>query len=415
MAYGDVVALQRYFEEIEESKIPKQNKETINKFYREEIVKGVKESSMRWKIYTLIRLAFMFPHKRFSQMTKDDIVNFLHDVKPRSQSNNKDKRRTQYKETTKVMFKICVKNFFKWLNGGKEYTENVEWIYAGGNTSKKMNEKDILTPEEVLEMVKKAGNTRDAALIYTLFETGCRISEWLNIKYSDIQLDGRTATVEVDGKTGERKVYLIKSLSYFRDWLNVHPLKDQDDFPIWVSMESTTFGHQILPCSVRKNFLRIKKLAKIKKPVNPHAFRHARATDCARRGYQESLMRKMFGWSKDSSMPSVYIHMVSRDVKNKLLSDAGLEETYQNQNKAMDLIECPKCGKKHGAGTKFCTCGFVLDEREAQKIDVEKEGKALSMMQNLLQNMRQLERKGVDFKQFSEFMENWVKASEKGS
>jgi len=123
-----------------------------------------------------------------------------------------------------------------------------------------MRENDILAPEDVLKLVDKAGTTRDAAFIYTLFETGCRLSEWLNINYSDVSLDGRIATVEVDGKTGKRKVYLINSLSYFRDWLNVHPRKKEDDFPIWVSMERLTYSQRIHASSLRKNLQRIKKL-----------------------------------------------------------------------------------------------------------------------------------------------------------
>lgn len=413
MAYGDDVAIERYFKEIDEANIIKENKETIKRFYREQMVAGLKGGTLRWKVYTCILLAKKFPNKKFEDLAKDDVVNFLHDLKPRSKSNNRDKAKAEFSEATKILFKIHTKNFFKWLNGGKEYPSCVDWIYAGGNTSKNINEKDVLTPEDVLAMVNKAGNTRDAALVYTLFESGCRVSEWLNIKYSDISLEGRTATVEVDGKTGQRKVYLINSLSYFRDWLNVHPFKERDDFPIWVSMERLTFGHQILATSVRKNLVRIKRLAGIKKPANPHAFRHARATDCARRGYQETLMRKMFGWSKDSNMPSTYIHLVSRDVKDKLLSDAGLEEDYKQKSNAMDMIECPKCSKKYGAGTKFCTCGFVLDEREAQKVDGQRHEKALELVQGLLKSVKELEHKGIEFKQFSEFMETWVKANGK--
>ncbi|MDD5162714.1 MAG: tyrosine-type recombinase/integrase [Candidatus ainarchaeum sp.] len=413
MAYTDVFAIEQYFKELERIVVPKENQELAKKFLREEKVKGIKESTLRWKLYTLLRLCSMFPNKKLVDMSKDDIVNFLHDVKPRSTANHKDKAKTDFSETTKVLFKINIKNFFKWLNGGKQYPESVDWIYAAGDTSKKIDEKDILTPEDVLAMVNKAGTTRDAAFIYTIFETGCRASEWLNIKYSDISLEGRTATIKVDGKTGKRTVYLINSLSYLRDWLNVHPFKDKDDFPIWISMERLSYGHRILLGSMRKNLLRIKKMAGIKKPVNPHAFRHARATDCARRGYQESLMRKMFGWANASNMPSVYIHLVSKDVKDKLLSDAGLEQSYTQTSNALDLIDCPKCGKKYGAGTKFCTCGFILDEKEAQNNSSDKNENALATMQTLISEVKQLEAKGFDLQQFNKFMESWAKANTK--
>jgi len=134
MAYNDVVALERYFKEIEESDIPKENKESIKKFFREEKVKGIKESTLRSKVYTLIRLIVMFPDKRLSEMTKDDLVTFFNDVKPRSHSNNRDRARKEFSKTTMILHKINVKNFFKWLYRGKDYPACVEWIYAGGDT-----------------------------------------------------------------------------------------------------------------------------------------------------------------------------------------------------------------------------------------------------------------------------------------
>jgi integrase/recombinase XerD len=40
----------------------------------------------------------------------------------------------------------------------------------------------------------------------------------------------------------------------------------------------------------------------IKKAVNPHAFRHSRATFMAKH-LKEPEMREFFGWGKDSEMP----------------------------------------------------------------------------------------------------------------
>ncbi len=413
MAYSDVVALEKYLKEIDSANVPEENKVLVKRYVKEDKVKGIKDSTLRGKAYGLLRLALMFPGKKFSEMCKDDVVDFLHDVKPRSKSNYKDKARKDYSGSTRVGYRICVKSFFKWLSGGKDYPENVAWIYAGGNTSKHIDEQDLLTEEDVLALVQKASNTRDAAFIFSLYETGCRISEWLNVKYSDILIDGRVATVAVDGKTGPRKVYLIKSLPLFLDWLNVHPHKDKSDFSVWVSLETNTFGHQMLPCSVRKNLNIVKKRAGLRKPVNPHAFRHARATDCAKRGYQEMLMRKMFGWSKDSNMPGFYIHLVSKDVENKLLSDAGLVQSYSQTEKVLNLVCCPRCGKSHSAGTKFCTCGFVLDAVEAMQVDIGKETKALQLTQTILKDMKSLEEKGLDFEKFSEFLSVWVKSNQK--
>ena len=71
MVYSDEVAIKKYFKEIEESNIIIVNKEIIKKFYREEKVKGIKESTLRSKIYICLRIALMFPNKKFAAMDKD--------------------------------------------------------------------------------------------------------------------------------------------------------------------------------------------------------------------------------------------------------------------------------------------------------------------------------------------------------
>ncbi|MDO8538366.1 MAG: hypothetical protein Q7S21_05770, partial [archaeon] len=106
MPYNCDVALERLLREVDESKIIKDNKETIHKFFREEKVRGLKNSSLRGNVYACLRIALMFPNKKFCKMTKDDVVTFLHDLKPRSNSNHRDKARKVFSETTKVLLKI---------------------------------------------------------------------------------------------------------------------------------------------------------------------------------------------------------------------------------------------------------------------------------------------------------------------
>jgi len=126
-------------------------------------------------------------------------------------------------------------------------------------------------------------------------------------------------------------------------------------------------------------------------------------------------MNKMFGWSDSSDMAGWYISLAQSDVEEVVLEKEGLasEIKSESSSKKLDLIRCPKCEREWGAGTKFCTCGFVLDELEAQQADFGRDGKALQLMQGILENFKKLENKGIDIKQFGEFMENWVKAGGK--
>ncbi len=51
----------------------------------------------------------------------------------------------------------------------------------------------------------------------------------------------------------------------------------------------------------------------LEKPVNPHHFRHSRATFLASK-FTESQMCEWFGWVQGSDRPATYVHMSGRDV-----------------------------------------------------------------------------------------------------
>ena len=120
-------------------------------------------------------------------------------------------------------------------------------------------------------------------------------------------------------------------------------------------------------------------------------------------------MNKMFGWSDSSDMASWYISLSKTDVREVVLQKEGLADEVKKDlsTDALNLISCPKCGLEHGAGTKFCTCGFVLDEREAIKLDLKKEEKSIEMMNSVLRDVEQLKEQGLDFKEIAEFLRIW--------
>ena len=80
----------------------------------------------------------------------------------------------------------------------------------------------------------------------------------------------------------------------------------------------------------------MRKIAKrtgIEKNVNPHNFRHSRATDLAN-WMTEAQMDKFFGWILGRKMASVYIHLSGRDIDKVVLRIYGkIKENAHEQLK----------------------------------------------------------------------------------
>ena len=64
--------------------------------------------------------------------------------------------------------------------------------------------------------------------------------------------------------------------------------------------------------------------AGIAKRVNPHSFRHARASNLAN-FLTEAQMKEYLGWVGDSRMASTYVHLSGRNIDNALFKLNGIK------------------------------------------------------------------------------------------
>ena len=58
----------------------------------------------------------------------------------------------------------------------------------------------------------------------------------LKAKIRDLEFHKRYALLRIDGKTGERTIPLIHSISYLRAWLQVHPDRNNPDASLFATV-----------------------------------------------------------------------------------------------------------------------------------------------------------------------------------
>lgn len=270
----------------------------------------------------------------FDKCNKEDIRNFLANI-----------QKSNYSEHTKKDFRVVVKRFWKWLKQTDEYPDEVKWIKTTmpKRLQKIIRTKDVLTEEEVYKMVDNAHHSRDKAIISLLFETGSRIGEIEKLKIGDIVFDDKGYNFVTDGKTGDvyKRVVNIKAVELLKEWIKQHPLKDNPDVPLWITLARSHTGmKQMKQSGFRKMFKEIAEISGIKKKVNPHAFRHARITDLrVNKKVPDAIIEMLVGWIPGSNMFDIYQHAKSEDVDKALAEVYGLKEE-QKKNKI--IIEFDK-------------------------------------------------------------------------
>ena len=341
-----------------------------------------------------------FLKKPFRDATKDDIIAFIDELrsgrtrKPYLDKNGRFKipKIQPLKEGSLLMYQVRLKRFYQWLYGmeDKQYPENVIWIKLRRMSNHRKLPEDILTKEEIKKMYELANDTRDRALVHVLYESGCRIGELLGMRIKDVRFDQYGAAINVDGKTGERRLRLITSAPDLQNWIEHHPSKDEPKSPVWVTITEYCpdyYGKAITKEGVGALLKRLAQRAGIKKRVHPHLLRHSRATHMAKE-YTESELKLIFGWSGGSLMPQTYIHLSGSDIENKILEKNGiLQIENKNEKDLLKPLTCSRCNTTNPSAFKFCgKCSMPLTMKTAIEIE-ERRAKADNRMNRIVEKM----------------------------
>lgn len=131
-----------------------------------------------------------------------------------------------------------------------------------------------------LEMVRNACiSPRDKALFEVLYSTGCRVSEIVNMNYSDIDFRSRTARVIGKGNKQREVVFNAKSLLAIRVYMST---RDDNDPALFVS-DRAPHG-RLHKEGIERIVKEIGKRSGINRPISPHYLRHTMATDMLQHG-----------------------------------------------------------------------------------------------------------------------------------
>ncbi|MEM5878332.1 MAG: site-specific integrase, partial [Candidatus Aenigmatarchaeota archaeon] len=229
-----------------------------------------------------IKLMRSVVRKPFNEWTKDDVNAFAVWVN----SNNR------YSEWTKALALLTMRKFFQVLSGfnwnDKRYPGIVSWLKVSVDKSKlrKLKSSDIITKDELTKMISRCDNSRDKALLITLFESGARISEILNMNLNDIyfeQIDtpqgkATICVISVMGKTGQRELMLVESVPLLKEYLSQHPYRDRPDYPLWLTYSKKNAHQRLTYDAFVRQLKKICKRAALQKRIYPHLFRHSSVT-----------------------------------------------------------------------------------------------------------------------------------------
>ncbi len=265
-----------------------------------------------------VDLFAMFLDKKkiaFDEVVPDDVTDFLWHEKEKGKS-----------VASLIRYIESLRQFYRFLlteNHIKiDPMENIDLPKKPERLPKVLSVNDmtrlLMPPAATIEKTALDRTLRDIAAFELMYAAGLRISEVVNMRDADLDLDA--AFVRVKGKGGRERVVPLgkRAIAALRKYMEIrsrtrvkHLIGNGKDY-VFTSSQG---GHM-----VRSTFLhslqRFQKKAGISKTISPHVLRHSFATHLLEGGADLRVVQELLGHA-DISTTQIYTH-VSRTQLRKM-------------------------------------------------------------------------------------------------
>ena len=234
-----------------------------------------------------------------SRITKNNIIDFMLAQKDKGIAANSIARRL-----------AAIRMFHRFLTRERITPADPSNLIDSPKLWKKIPDTLSLNEVEALIAEPDVRNTqgiRDKAVFETLYATGMRVSEAVNLKKDNVNLD--IGFLRCIGKGNKERVIPLgkKAIATIRRYLEVSRpalLKKKECEFLFVSR----LGKRISRQSLWKLIKKYAQQAGIKKSIKPHILRHSFATHLLERGADLRSVQEMLGHS-DISTTQIYTHI----------------------------------------------------------------------------------------------------------
>jgi len=210
----------------------------------------------------------------------------------------------------------AIKTFFRFLVSEGKIKDNPARLLETPRPSRRLP--GPLSQQEVEQLLSQPDpnrpkGQRDCAMFEILYATGLRVSELVNLKISNINLEaGYIRTV---GKGSKERIVPIgdKAMEAVKDYLSIgryQMMKERNSPYIFLN----SMGHPMSRQGFWKIIKKYGKEAGIKRKITPHSIRHSFATHLLEAGADLRSVQVMLGHA-DISTTQIYTHVTRERLK----------------------------------------------------------------------------------------------------
>lgn len=242
-------------------------------------------------------LSSFFYSKKLSKLSQ--ITHLIAEEYMIERRQGKHSRKPQVDINTNVTFITALRTFLRFCNR-RSYTEANLELYE--RPQKKKTHVEYFTPEEINQMVLACRKERDRLIMLTLFTSGCRVSELVQMTVENI----RDNKFSVLTKGSEPRTYLFDRVIAER--LKLYCYVEQiASGHVWIAPDGKPLSRQAINYLIK----RYAKLAGLKKSGHTHMTRHGFGTASLENGVDLRTLQELMGHTSITST-QIYTHVTDK-------------------------------------------------------------------------------------------------------
>lgn len=238
-------------------------------------------------------------------LTEDDVLGFLEHLKKAGMSGNSIRRKLS---AVKTFCKFAVRDGY----ASKNCTANIE---GKGHSSRLPG---VMTVEEVFSLldqpdISSPAGARDKAMLETLYASGLRVSELINLRLMDV--NHIVGFVRCMGKGSKERIVplgkiAVKCIEHYLNAGRMEYARSGSSEYLFL----TSRGRKMSRVGFWKIIKKYAARAGIKKNITPHTLRHSFATHLLQGGADLRSIQEMLGHA-DIATTQIYTHVSREELK----------------------------------------------------------------------------------------------------
>tara|TARA_R110002049_G_scaffold97734_8_gene238037 strand:+ start:1206 stop:2363 length:1158 start_codon:yes stop_codon:yes gene_type:complete len=284
-------------------------KKLLNSFYS--YLKGKRYSKSTMQTYTFFVADFINFHTKtpLKELTNRDVELFIEKVFIER----------NYSVSSQRQFISALKIFIQFYPNTKINNLELE------RPKKSRKLPSVLSQEEVLSIISATQNIKHRAIIAIIYSCGLRISELINLKLTDFNVERKQLIVR-NGK-GRKDRYVSLADSFIPLLTNYYYSYKPENYFV-EGLNKGKYSAESVRQFLKKSCFK----ANIKKTVTPHTLRHSYATHLLENGVDIRYIQSLLGHSRPETT-MIYTHVKRKDlmdIMNPL--DVALQKIKRTDN-----------------------------------------------------------------------------------